>query len=408
MDNSQQAPGAGNIYPDDDNAQDAGYANSSYSDPTTMSGEFGNMPHPYPDGGAYAPMVVAEGHGQYLIQAHSIDTASYGAYSQHQWAAGPSAKTSLRVDNQVSDMNLSPGSTTTDTTPYPYQAEYFQQSSNPVSIRYPSSFTTNSPWTTATSLSPTPSSQSQSQEPFSATTGTLPKPPQPPAKRKRGRPRLYEDDGTEVPKETPGRPSAYTFASRSSGSSSSKTRASTSTSASSVSITVVPNTRPRPNSDAPDQDSSKQKSVRARNKAAATRYRQKTQAAIAEWEAQEQEVSLQRQALMACAGKLKEEVFQLKNEVLRHADCGCPMIEGYLATAAQQAFMSSGEGRTDGGISQGMDQMALTSQDDGTARVMHLEECSMLCGEGGYIEGWQGQGAGYDAERNSGGEGEGE
>lgn len=76
---------------------------------------------------------------------------------------------------------------------------------------------------------------------------------------------------------------------------------------------------------------------RDRNRAAASRYRAKTQAAFAQLEVEEREVSERRQSLLASASRLRDEVFQLKNELLRHADCDCPLIQGYLSHAAKQA-----------------------------------------------------------------------
>lgn len=37
-------------------------------------------------------------------------------------------------------------------------------------------------------------------------------------------------------------------------------------------------------------------------------------------------------------GQLKDEVYNLKNEVLKHADCDCPLIQAYLAHAARQVY----------------------------------------------------------------------
>lgn len=77
--------------------------------------------------------------------------------------------------------------------------------------------------------------------------------------------------------------------------------------------------------------------IQARNRAAASRYRAKTQAAFAQLEAEEHDASARNQTLLACAGQLRDEVFQLKNELLRHADCECPLIRGYLERAAERA-----------------------------------------------------------------------
>jgi hypothetical protein len=83
----------------------------------------------------------------------------------------------------------------------------------------------------------------------------------------------------------------------------------------------------------------KKPTIQARNRAAASRYRAKTQAAFAQLEAEEREASVRNQSLLACAGQLRDEVFQLKNELLRHADCECPLIRGYLERAAERACM---------------------------------------------------------------------
>ncbi|KAK4167229.1 hypothetical protein QBC43DRAFT_297980 [Cladorrhinum sp. PSN259] len=82
--------------------------------------------------------------------------------------------------------------------------------------------------------------------------------------------------------------------------------------------------------------------LQARNRAAANRYRAKTQAAMANLDAEGREVSLRRQSLLISAGELREQVFQLKNEVFRHANCGCPRIDGYLENAAQQTYDKQG------------------------------------------------------------------
>ncbi|KAK4171385.1 hypothetical protein QBC36DRAFT_305330 [Triangularia setosa] len=64
----------------------------------------------------------------------------------------------------------------------------------------------------------------------------------------------------------------------------------------------------------------------------------KIQAAAAQLEANEQEVSERRRSLLEGAGQLREEVFNLKNEVLKHAGCDCPLIQAYLQHAARQVY----------------------------------------------------------------------
>ncbi|AEO70557.1 uncharacterized protein THITE_130791 [Thermothielavioides terrestris NRRL 8126] len=82
---------------------------------------------------------------------------------------------------------------------------------------------------------------------------------------------------------------------------------------------------------------------RDRNRAAASRYRAKTQAASARLEAAERAASARHAALAARAGQLRDEVFALKSELLRHAGagCGCPLIRGYLERAAVRAWRGS-------------------------------------------------------------------
>jgi len=76
----------------------------------------------------------------------------------------------------------------------------------------------------------------------------------------------------------------------------------------------------------------------SRNKAAATRYRLKTQMTVERMEAEEREVSLRRQALLACADRLRGELFELKTEIMLHANCGCPRTNGYISAATQRAL----------------------------------------------------------------------
>ncbi|KAK4451400.1 hypothetical protein QBC34DRAFT_400899 [Podospora aff. communis PSN243] len=228
-------------------------------------------------------------------------------------------------------------------------------------------------------------------------------------KKKRGRPRLYDDDGTERPKRKPGRPPMYVVSDA--GSSTSPLQVIRSVSTASDSSSALAPTWSQLDSQGPematsrdassrkskgkakekpasigegddeeedDEEARRQEVIRARNKTAASRYRAKTQAAIAIMEAEERDVSSRRQALIACATQLKEEVYFLKNEILRQAECGCPLITGYLAEATQLAYSptSSGAGRT-GSISSGMENMALSGD---VSRIAHCEGCSERAG----------------------------
>lgn len=174
-------------------------------------------------------------------------------------------------------------------------------------------------------------------------------------RRRRGRPRLYEDDGIEVPKRKPGRPLTYAPVTDSFGSRSSMTSSMSNMSPSSADGSAAPfwegpapgRSAPRPAKrnqpadEATGQDSGEaaaQAIVRTRNKAAATRYRLKIQNTVDRMEAEEREASLRRQALLACADRLRGEVNSLKTEVMQHANCGCPPISGYISAATQHTL----------------------------------------------------------------------
>jgi hypothetical protein len=174
-------------------------------------------------------------------------------------------------------------------------------------------------------------------------------------RRRRGRPRLYEDDGTEVPKRKPGRPLTYAPVTDSFGSRSSMTSSMSTTSPSSADGLTAPfwegpspgrSARPakrnQPADEPTEQDPGEAAAalavIRTRNKAAATRYRLKNQQTVDRMEAEEREASLRRLALLACADRLRGEVNSLKTEVMQHANCGCPHISGYIAAATQHTL----------------------------------------------------------------------
>ena len=94
-------------------------------------------------------------------------------------------------------------------------------------------------------------------------------------------------------------------------------------------------------------------------------------------EAEEREVTTRRQALIACANQLREEVFLLKNEVLRQTDCGCPLIAGYLAEAARLAYSPGQEPQLRSGSASSMGGMLLgrSVMDGSSIPVSHHEEC---------------------------------
>jgi len=174
-------------------------------------------------------------------------------------------------------------------------------------------------------------------------------------RRRRGRPRLYEDDCIpDVPKRKLGRPLTYTPITGSFRSWSSMTSSTPNMSPGSADGSTAPSwegpspgrsarpaKRNQPADETTEQDpdeAAAQAVIRTRNKAAATRYHLKTQQAVDRMETAEREASLRRQALLACADQLRQEVNSLKTEVMQHANCGCPHISGYISAATQHAL----------------------------------------------------------------------
>ncbi|KAK4244444.1 hypothetical protein C7999DRAFT_35188 [Corynascus novoguineensis] len=79
---------------------------------------------------------------------------------------------------------------------------------------------------------------------------------------------------------------------------------------------------------------------RRQKREAAARYRKKAQDLLDKLEAEEKRVRSEHRFLSVCADRLREELFNLKNEVLRHSDCDCPWIQGYLSYAVHKTRIS--------------------------------------------------------------------
>ncbi|KAK5651251.1 hypothetical protein OQA88_12659 [Cercophora sp. LCS_1] len=151
-------------------------------------------------------------------------------------------------------------------------------------------------------------------------------PPEEPPKKKRGRPRLYLDSGRRIPRAAEMRTSTLgTASTRLDGNA-------TPALASGKARLSAPTT--------PTKSDAEREQVRSRNRAAATRYRNKMSAAAEALEAQMEELSGQRVSLSASAGQLRNEIYELKSQVFVHSNCNDPLINGYLAQAAQQVHTS--------------------------------------------------------------------
>ncbi|KAI0203949.1 hypothetical protein F4808DRAFT_393787 [Astrocystis sublimbata] len=74
---------------------------------------------------------------------------------------------------------------------------------------------------------------------------------------------------------------------------------------------------------------------RERNRVAARKCRQKAKSNIAGLQRRERGLSQQNKILLGCVNSLREEVLDLKTEILRHSDCKSGIIQNYIANAAR-------------------------------------------------------------------------
>ncbi|KAK4134609.1 hypothetical protein BT67DRAFT_434064 [Trichocladium antarcticum] len=167
-------------------------------------------------------------------------------------------------------------------------------------------------------------------------------------RRKRGRPRLYLEDGTRAvsarsSKQSIARTSPADKGSLQSpplldsavldGTAAGDTKYTIFVPSNNGEIPASPTAVRQPRPRVADRD--KAAHTRARNKAAATRYRSKTQVNIAKAEDDEREAALHHNEQLAQVDQLRKEVLQLKHELLAQARCGCPLIQAYLSDATR-------------------------------------------------------------------------
>jgi len=358
---------------------------SLYSSPTsaTLSSDltnyFGSDPLPlstgsssqYPLGPLYSPSLDMATAG---FAAFSFDSypspPTHSAWVSSSNDAGTPVETSRWADRGANLVDSSFASSP-DAVSLDFQADFYGSGGDVASLPYGAAMASGS--STAIWVATAPGeSPLLLTDPSPSTTSTDHRPEK--IKRKRGRPRLYDDDGI-LRGERITRPTIRPIINLESPISVPSPEP-VAICPIEVTITATPSLsgiRSRRTSvqESEDGDANPERAeiIRARNKAAAARYRAKTQHAIANMEAEEREVSRRRQALLATAGRLREEVFQLKNEVLRHADCGCPLISRYLSDAAKQAYAHLGEG---------------SSKDSDTFHVQHAAECPQRLQDGGW------------------------
>ncbi|RYC55121.1 hypothetical protein CHU98_g11088 [Xylaria longipes] len=75
---------------------------------------------------------------------------------------------------------------------------------------------------------------------------------------------------------------------------------------------------------------------RERNRVAARKCRQKAKRSVAGLQQRERELSQQHRALNNYVSSLREEILDLKTEILRHSDCNSGIIQSYIVDAARR------------------------------------------------------------------------
>lgn len=75
--------------------------------------------------------------------------------------------------------------------------------------------------------------------------------------------------------------------------------------------------------------------VKERNRIASNKFRNKKKEDALRLKSEEQDMERINRTLSACAANLTRAVYELKMKLLQHTDCGCTLIQNYLANEAQ-------------------------------------------------------------------------
>ncbi|ORX89666.1 hypothetical protein K493DRAFT_318533 [Basidiobolus meristosporus CBS 931.73] len=89
----------------------------------------------------------------------------------------------------------------------------------------------------------------------------------------------------------------------------------------------------RKESDNPDNDEEKRRRFLERNRVAASKCRQKKKMWVKELEQKSEEITTRNKELQLMVSQLKEELLQLKSQLLGHRNCNCNVIQQYVQTS---------------------------------------------------------------------------
>lgn len=120
--------------------------------------------------------------------------------------------------------------------------------------------------------------------------------------------------------------------------------------------------------DPPEVQEAKRKRFLERNRVAASKCRQKKKAWMQDLEQEAREAQAMSKQLKACVSMFKEEILQLKSELLKHNTCDCTPIRQYLSNEALRLAEGSSVVQRRSSIAQspmmGVPELAFSNAED--------------------------------------------
>jgi len=99
-------------------------------------------------------------------------------------------------------------------------------------------------------------------------------------------------------------------------------------------------TNTRDDNDGEKEEAAAASQNRKRNRIAAVKCRLKKKIQVSRLAEDERKAEEENAYLSSQVSELKEEVLSLKSEILRHAQCDCPLIDAYISNQASHVLHS--------------------------------------------------------------------
>ncbi|KAK9763522.1 hypothetical protein K7432_009720 [Basidiobolus ranarum] len=109
----------------------------------------------------------------------------------------------------------------------------------------------------------------------------------------------------------------------------------------------------------PDKNEEKRRRFLERNRVAASKCRQKKKIWVKELEHKSDEITARNKNLQHIVGQLKEELLQLKSQLLGHRNCNCNVIQQYVQTSGHFSQLPQGDNESEGAISEHISQASV-------------------------------------------------